>query len=78
MHDAILKNKEAFDTVVDAVHKLMELEDWNNASTLNHIRHDALHPLREIEAYHRALDFMKDIPCLKEFFDKLYNLLEGD
>ena len=77
LHDAILKNEEAFDTVVDAVHKLMELEDWDNARTLNEIRGDALHPLKELDAYDRALDFMKDFPCLKEYYDKLFTLIEN-
>ena len=76
MHKAILKNLKAFDYLVDCVHKLMELQDWDNAKTLNHFRLNALiNPVREIETYYEAVVFMKTLDCLKKEAEELYKLL---
>ena len=76
MHKAILKNRKAFDYLVDCVHKLMELEDWDNAKTLNHFRLNVLiSPVKEIEIYYEAVVFMKTLACLKQESVELYNLI---
>lgn len=76
MHEAIFKNRQAFDVLVDAVHVLMDIEDWDNAKELNHLRLVAINiPNKEIDTYKEAVHKMKNIPVLKQHADKLYNLI---
>lgn len=77
MHEAIFKNREAFDVLVDAVHVLMDVEDWDNAKELNHLRLIAINlPNREIDSYKEAIHKMEKIDILKEHAEKMYNLIK--
>lgn len=76
MHQAIFKNREAFDVLVDAVHELMRLEDWDNAKTLNHLRLQAINvPNKEIESYFEAIEFMNSLSYMNEYIIKLQSLV---
>ena len=76
MHQAIFKNREAFDVLVDAVHELMRLEDWDNAKTLNHLRLQAINvPNKEIESYYKAIEFMNSLSYMNEYIIKLQSLV---
>lgn len=77
MHKAILKDREAFDYLVDCVHKLMALEDWKNAKALNQPRIGALNvPNKEISYYFKAVEIMQGIDSMKQEAEHLYNIVK--
>ena len=72
-------NEAAYQTLVDAVHHLMKLERWKTASALNVMAiRMCINPRLEIELYYKAMEIMKTDSDLAEYYNRMYNILEGN
>ncbi len=72
-------NEAAYNTLVDAVHHLMKLEKWEQASILNRMRiRMLLDPRLQFRLYIEAAKIMKNDHCLQEYAMRMYEIIKED